>query len=219
MGPTDNSPDPRVLLQSIQIAEDRFIIPAICRELYYDFRNQKNVVVTEGNKTDLQAKFSSSDPPVTLAIGSFVNAIEQVTNPAYIELWNEYLWKICAEACVYIASPTNYSKFTASGEMVNNPKSITNEGQGATSVDLKDIKWKLDKLLMDRIDPLIAGAHEWMCINKSALPLYTCKECERERKSDPSGISYKRKTAWIHNIYPEDRHHHYEHENCDDDER
>ena len=207
MGPTDSSVDSRVLLHSIQIAEERFIKPALCKELYYDFRNLKNVIVTDANKTELQSKFTVSVPAVTLEVGEMVNAIEQVTNTYYVELWNEYLWKIAAEAVVYIASPSNYSRFTASGEMMNNPKSITNEGGGAASVELKDMKWKLDKMLMDRIDPLIEAMHEWLCDNKANLPLYKCKKCEHD---DHNGVSFKRKTAWIHAYNDHDRKHHEE---------
>lgn len=198
MGPTDSTVDPRVLLQSIQIAEERFIKPSICKELYYDFRNQKNVIVTEDNKTTLQEKFTNSSPAVTLVVGEMVNSIEEVVNQYYKELWNEYLWKIAAECVVYIASPTNYSRFTATGEVQNNPKNIANEGKGSETVELKDMKWKLDKMLMDRIDPLIEAMHEWLCENKQNLALYTCKKCA----TNETGVSVKRKTAFIHDIYP-----------------
>ena len=42
MGPTANSVDPRNILLAIQIAEDRFVRPVICKTLYNDFRNKKN---------------------------------------------------------------------------------------------------------------------------------------------------------------------------------
>ena len=206
MGPTEGTVDPRVLLQSIQIAEERFIKPSICKELYYDFRDKKNVIVTDVNKVALQALFASSEPAVVLVVGEMVNAIEQVDNAFYKALWNEYLWKIAAEAVVYIASPTNYSRFTSSGEVQNNPKSISNDGKSSETVDLKDMKWKLDKMLMDRIDPLIEAMHEWLCENKHNLPLYTCKKCA----TDETGTSFKRKTPWIHGIYSNQE------ENCED---
>ncbi|RFM30021.1 hypothetical protein DXN05_03350 [Deminuibacter soli] len=209
LGPINQDADPRQLLQSIQIAEDRFVRPAICAGLYEDFRRQKNVIVTDVNIDDLTAKVNAGNysEPITLSVGQMVNAIELVETPAYTELWNEYLWKVCAEAVVFIASPTNFSRFTAQGEMQNNPKSITGEGQGAASVELKDIKWKMDKLMMERIDPLIEAMHLWLCENKGNFPTYTCKGCTRQT----DGISIQRKSAWIPGLY--DRKRNCEHEN------
>jgi hypothetical protein len=205
LGPTHNSVDPRNILLAIQIAEDRFIKPAICKDLYNDFRNKKNVVVTEINKAFLQSCFPAD---VTLSVGEIVNAIELVDNQDYVDLWNEQLWKLVAECVVYIATPTNFSRYTAAGEMVNNPKSMGMDAQGSATVDLKDMKWKLDKMLMDRIDPLIAPTQEYICDNISKFPLYNCRKCECENNN---GISYKRKTGWIH-MYKEDCR-----DNCNDD--
>ena len=204
LGPVDGTVDPRNLLQAIQIAEERFIKPAICKELYYDLRDKKNIVVADVNKTDLQTKVQGSQTaPVTLVVGQIVNAVEFMTPsaPYYVELWNEYLWKICAEAVVYIASPTNYSRFTAAGEMENNPKTILNEGGGSNTVDLNKMKWKMDKLLMDRIDPLIEAMHDWLCDNKDKFPLYKCKQCNNA----VDGVSINRKTPWVHGIYGNNR--------------
>lgn len=199
-GPTDTNADPRVLLQAIQIAEDRFIKPAICKELYNDFRNKKNVIVTDINKANLESAFTES---VTLTIGQMVNSIELVDNSFYVELWNEHMWKLIAECVVYIASPTNYSKFTSSGEVNNNPQvmAIQTEGSGSASVSLKAMQWKLDQLLMNRIDPVMASMHEWICDNIGGFPLY-CKKCN----CNSNGTSYQRKTPWIH-VYDD-------HKNC-----
>lgn len=188
-------PDIKMLLNAIVIAEERFIKPTICKELYYDFRAQKNVLVTELNKEYLEDLMSDeADQTVTLKTGNIVNAIEFVTSDWYKELWYEHLWKITAEAVVYIASPTNYSRFEASGEMENNPKSITNEGQGAATVDLNKMKWKMDKMLMDRIDPLLAAMKEWMFDNRNHFAYYNCHNFYKE---DASGISIRRKSPWI----------------------
>lgn len=192
-GPTEDNVDPRVILQAIQIAEDRFIRPALCKDFYNDFRSKKNVVVTDINKAFLESEFTGS---VTLEVGEIVNAIEQVDNPHYVELWNEHLWKLIAECVVYIATPTNFSKFTASGEMVNNPRSISisNEGSSSATVSLKELQFKLDKLLMDRIDPLMQAMHEYICDNLGNFPLYNCKKCDSRTR----GASYARKTPWVH---------------------
>lgn len=191
-GPTDTNADPRVLLQAIQIAEDRFVKPAICKDLYNDFRAKKNVVVNSINKANLESAFTDT---VTLEIGEIVNAIELVDNPWYVELWNEHLWKLTAECVVYIASPTNYSKFTSSGEINNNPQvaAMQTEGTGSASVTLKTMQWKMDKILMDRIDPIKAVMHEWICDNIGHFPLY-CRQCN----CSSNGISSGRKSGWVH---------------------
>jgi hypothetical protein len=191
-GPTDANPDPRVILQAIQIAEDRFVKPAIGKDLYNDFRDKKNVVVTTINKTNLESAFNNG---AVLSNGEMVNAIELVDNAWYIQLWNEYLWKLTAECVIYIASPVNYSKFTASGEVNNNPQvmAIQTEGSGSSSVSLRSMQWKLDQILMNRIDPLKAAMHEWLCDNRGYFPLYN-----RSCKQNEDGISYQRKSGWIH---------------------
>ena len=195
LGPTDSNPDPRNLLNAIQIAEERFIKPLLGKALYDDIRKSKNTVVTADNVTELTEAVNEGNTGDTIVIsaGDIINAIELVENEDYVELWNEQLWKLVAECVVYIATPTNYSKHTATGEMVNNPKSISNEGSGANSVDLPDVKWKLDQLLQNRIEPLVASLKEYLCENRASFPLYK-GHCGRK---DMNGISVNGKTAWV----------------------
>ncbi|MCZ2085385.1 MAG: hypothetical protein LC112_14045, partial [Flavobacteriales bacterium] len=197
-GPTSHTADHRMIDQAIIIAEERFIKKSICKDLYEDFRNQKNAVVSSSNIATLTAGVNlfNNGEPIVLQNGNIVNALELVTNSWYVKLWNEYLWKICAEVVIYTATPTNFSEYTSQGEMINNPKSILNEGQGATSAGIKEVQWKMDKILMDRIDPLIQAMHDWICENKTEFPKY-CKPCA----CSEDGVSYKRKSGWIHNIY------------------
>lgn len=193
LAPTDNSVDPRNILQAISIAEDRFVRQAICKNLYNDFRSLKNVIVTDINKSFLQDLFPTG---VTLNDGDMVNAIELVSNSNYQTFWYEHLWKMVAECVLYIATPTNFSRYTAEGEMINNPKTIGMDGQGSASATLKELQWKMDKMMMDRIDPIIASAQEYLCDNVTLFPFYDCRKCCNE-----DGVSYKRKTAWIHGVY------------------
>ena len=197
-GPVDNAVSPRNLQDAITIAEERFIKPMMCKEFYYGMRDQKNTMVTALNKTYLETLVNEDNvgDPIELEIGEMVNSIDFVTNATWKEWWYEFGWKITAEAVVYIATPTNWVKYTSSGLMMNNPKSITNEGSGAASGDLKDVKWRMDKTLMDRLDPLIAASHEWLCDNRGGIVLYNCKRCACDEKN--SGISTSRKSPWIH---------------------
>lgn len=188
-GPTDNNVDPRLLLSSIQVAELRFIKPALGTSFYNYLRDTKNEVVDAGNKVALESATGK-----TLTIGQIVNASEFLSIDEK-ELWNDFLWKVTAECVVYVATPVNYSRYTSQGEIMNNPKSIALEGSASVSADLKDVKFKMDKLLMDRIDPLLAAMEEYICANKVKFPKY-----DRKCDCDVDGISFKRKSAWI-NVY------------------
>lgn len=205
-GPTDETPSPRLLLSAIQIAEERFVKPVLGSALYLDFRDKKNVVVTDVNKDFLETTINEElnlSETLTLEVGDIVNAIELVDDDWYVELWNEYVWKICAEAVVYTAIPTNFTRFTAQGEMQNNPRTMAfnGEGAGSASAELKDVKFIMDKTLMDRIDPLLAAMKEWICDNITHFPLYDSKKC----KCKTDGISVERKTGWVHGIYKDRR--------------
>lgn len=207
MGPTANDPDIGNIEKAIQIAEERFVKPLICKDLYNDFKTQKNVAVTDINKEYLESLFPTG---TILNVGALVNAIE-FCDTWYQTLWTEHLWKLLAECVIYVASPTNWSKYSSSGEMINNPKSISaDSGSGSNSVDLADIKWKMDKLLMDRIDPLIASTQEFLFDNRSSFPKYNCRDFSNccgdnvgsnSSVSNNSGISFQRKTAWVHGLY------------------
>lgn len=202
-GPTEDNVSPRFILSAIQIAEERFVKPAIGKEMYYDFRDQKNVVVTDVNKVYLEGLINDElqlDTPIELEVGDIVNSLELVTNDWYVQLWKEHLWKIAAEAVVYIAIPSNYTRFTSQGQMQNNPRTLSydGQGQGSQTAELKDVKFILDKTLMDRIDPLLAGMHEWICENKEQFTNYTkLKDC----KCNADGISVARKTGFVHGLY------------------
>ncbi len=199
----DENPGVRQLLAAIQIAEERFILPMIGRDMYYDFRNKKNVVVNSINKAFLEGLINegNTSEAVVLNEGDIVNALELVDNTWYKELWIEHLWKLTAECVIYIASPTNYSRFTSSGEMENNPKSITNEGQGSATVDLNKMKWKMDKMLMDRINPLITAFDAWMYANRGQFPLFK----NYADWNNNEVVDVKRKSPWITGIYKNDR--------------
>lgn len=191
--------DEKNIRAAIVIAEERFVKKMICKALYEDLRAQKNVVVTTANISALTVKvneFNTSEAK-SLRAGMIVNAIEQVTNEWYKKLWNEYLCQICAEAVMYVSTPTRWVQSTPKGEMLNAPPSVTLE-KDAASATLGDVRWKMDKLMQDRIDPLLEAMREWLCDNKDSFPKFDCYQCP---ETDSDGVSYKRKTGWIHDIY------------------
>lgn len=203
-GPVSEVPEIGNIEKAIQIAEERFVKPLICKDLYNDFRDQKNVVVTDINKEFLEDSFPTG---TILEVGSLVNAIE-FCDTWYQTLWTEHLWKLLSECVIYVASPTNWSRYASAGELVNNPKSISaDSGSGGNSVDLADMKWKMDKLLMDRIDPLIASTQEYLFDNRGSFPLHNCRDFSSlcgdnlAGRTNSTGISFQRKTAWVHGLY------------------
>lgn len=207
MAPIDGNSDARNIESAIIIAEERFVRKFMGYDFYDDFRNKKNVEVTSINIDFLtsQVNIGNTGETIALEVGQRINAIELVDNEWYRKWWNEFGWKLIAECVTYIATPTNYSKYTSQGQMQNSPKllGMAGSGSGSSSVDLKDIKWTMDKLLMDRIDPLIESSHEWLCKNRSWFSLYNSKPCPCE--SELSGVSFKRKTGWIHNVYDDEQ--------------
>lgn len=184
---------------AIVIAEERFVKKMLCKALYEDLRAKKNVMVTQTNLYQLQEKLNATNTSEdkTLKIGMVVNAIELVTDTWYVKLWNEYLWQICAEAVMYVSTPTRWVQSTPKGEMLNAPPSVTLE-KDAASAALGDVRWKMDKLLQDRIDPLLEAMREWLCDNKANFAKFDCYQCPEQ---DQDGVSFKRKTGWVHNIY------------------
>lgn len=201
MGPVSNNPDVNVLMNAIIVAEERYLKQAMGSRFYYDFRDKKNRLVTEENKDELESKVNEGNTgeAIELEVGDIVNAIEFVGHEFYKQWWFEFGWAIAAEAVVLIATPQNWLRHEASGEMINNPKTISMDsgGKGSQSGEIKDVQWKMKKAEQDRIDPLIAASHAWLCENRSYFELYD-KPCDCDGNN---GISVKRKTAWVHGVY------------------
>lgn len=202
--PSDNTISIRKYLNAIEIAEERFIRPAICSKFYDAISAEKNKVVTDDNKADLQteinAAFAGSET-YQLKVGDIINASEFLSENNKL-LWNTYLWKLTAECVRFTAIPEAYADFTEQGIMKNNPAipSIGDKANESASIDLKDAKWLMDKWLMDRMDPLTAAMQMWICEHKGNYPLY-CNDCGC---GDADGISVERKTDWITSIYDDD---------------
>jgi len=80
--------------------------------------------------------------------------------------------------------------------MQNNPAGPMG-GSGASGVPLQMIKFKMDKLLQDRIDPLVQAMRVWLCANKGELNLSLwdsrgCGNCEP---------THKKQTGFVYGIY------------------
>lgn len=205
---TDANVDPRQIFQNIVIAEERWIAPALCDELYYDLVAQKNKRVTVDNQADLFAEINAAlvakgAPPIPsgdmnkeMPVGTWINAIEFVTDAAYVELWEMFLGKITAEAVDLTTTVPSWLRHTSQGQQKNNPEVIGGNGQNSASGDRKDVQFKIDKFIQDRLDPLLARMELWICKRRSSYPLYT-KRCD----CDSDGVAFKRKTDWVFGGY------------------
>lgn len=194
--PTKQTLDPRTIQQSIIIAEERFIIPAIEYPMYYGLVNAKNVIVTDVNKATLQTKFSSN---TILKNGDVVNAFELLSLNDQT-LWLQQLWKLVAECVLIISMPDAFVQFGSEGVMHSMPTSSALHTQGMVTPDLKSVKWVMDKKLMDRIDPLLNSLTRFICyyqaLTPGIYPLYT-KECPCDK--DTTKIS--RATDFVLGLY------------------
>lgn len=192
--------DPRRIQDSIIVAEERFIRQFIGFDFYESLRAIKNVTVTSGNKTTLETAINATlTTPIALVVGDIVNAREYLTG-ANLLLWDEYLWKIIAECVMFLAFPENYTDFTSQGIVHNNPTAVGFDGAKTQTPELSVVKWQMDKKLMERIDPLLESMHQWICYKRKTdstiYPLY-----EKECATCGDGISYKRKSDILMDIY------------------
>lgn len=185
----DENADIRFLLNSIEVAEERFIAPALGDAFYEDFINRKNVQVTQLNRAtmlaDINASLTAAGKPTIdisqLPVGLWVNAIE-FCSLEYQLLWNRFLWKICAEATDVMAIAPSWLRSTAQGQQLNNPKSLTSEA-GSASGDRKDVEYKIDEMIQQRVYPLLARMKKWIQ-ERGDYPLF-----KDNKKND--GISSK----------------------------
>lgn len=199
--------DERMIWSNILIAERRFILPLLGYDFYTALVDSKNVVITSGNQAAMLTKVndyltSISGTTITssdLPVGMMVNAAEEMTE-ANQTLWKDYLCKLAAEAVELVMIVPTWVQHTNQGQQKNNPEVIGGNGQGSASADLKEVKYKEDKFLQDRIDPLTAALKMFLCKNKTTYPLYTgaCGE------NDTDGVSFHRKSPIIMGIYDDD---------------
>ena len=191
--PSKQTLDPRTIQQSIIVAEERFIRPAIGDALYEALCNAKNVLVTDANKAALQAKMTA----ITINNGDIVNAFEEMSTVNQ-KLWKQYLWKLTAEAVLIASVPDAFLQFSSEGIVHGAPPAGPMNSAGVVGPNLQDVKWLMDKKILDRIDPLVTATKNFICRNKLDYPLYTDCPCDDEP------VPPARKSQFIMNIYDDD---------------
>lgn len=188
--PIDGNADIRYVLNSIIIAERRFVRPMLGDAIYNDLCTAKNRIVTDANKTQMETLLNTSRDPlrrtITLNVGDYVNS-DDFLNSIQKALWQDYLHKIVAECVYFSALPTNRARFSGQGVQVNNPTTITLTANTA-SIELKDLKHLMDRALQDRIAPLMEDMHQYLC--KTGYPNYV-KDCG----CSSDGIPYQNKRS------------------------
>jgi hypothetical protein len=198
--PTDHEADPRTILNNIIIAERRFLEPVLCSTVYDALVNAKNVLVTDANKTTLQAEINAGRPAdreeIILNEGDYVNS-DTYLNTAQLALWKDHLHKITAECVWLVALPVHRARFVAGGVVKNFPETIS-ESRASVTVDLPDLKHLLDKGLNERITVLMGSMHKYLC--KVNYPGYD-KDCGCGDKGGPS----QKSSGVLFGLYDDDK--------------
>lgn len=202
-GPTQHKLDPRVIEQSIIIAEEGIIRVALGYDFYRALVDSKNTLITSGNKAAQQTLIMDSLPAgsqdVVLNEGDIVNAYENLSAENKT-LWTEHLWKLTAEVVILIAYPEGFVQIGSEGVHHKNPPVGPLTNTSIVSPDLRTMKWAMDKKHMMRIDPLREAMHLWLCKQQKAdSTKYTLYEKYCDCNAD--GVPYKRKTDVIIGIY------------------
>lgn len=206
--PTKQTLDPRTIQNSIIIAEERFIRPALGDDFYEALIESKNIVIDSGNKSTYESQIlAATGKAVTLIAGEILNAAE-LLSVDNLALWKQHLWKLTAECVMLLAVPEAFVQFGSEGVVHTSPVASPLNTTGISTPELKSVRWAMDKKLMDRIDPLMEAMHAWLCKRKASYPLYD-KDCD----CDANGVAYKRKTDWITGLYDDGD----ENSNCCDD--
>lgn len=196
----------RMIDAAIIIAEERLIRPTLGDDYYYTLLDEKNLLITSGNKAVQQALIDAAyqakgSTPKELVAGDMINATEYLSAESRA-LWNQHLWKLAAECVMMVAISDSFVQFSGTGVVHAQAQPGPLGGSGAVTPDLRSVKWAIDKKMSDKIDPMMEAMHQWLCRQKDAdsttYPDYA-KACDCNSK----GIAYKRKTDIILGIYPD----------------
>lgn len=207
---SDHTIDARKIENSIIVAEERLIRPALGYDFYQALIAEKNTVITSGNKAAQQALIDAAQPdpkPIALQIGDIVNAAEKLSAENAL-LWKMHLWKLTAECVALAAYPDSFVQFSSDGVVHKQASAGPMNMGGVVTPDLRSMKWAMDKKMMDRIDPLLESMHLWLCkqqkVDDSLYADYT-KHCD----CDHNGVAYKRKTDIVLGLYDDVDRRHY----------
>jgi hypothetical protein len=154
--PLNSRFDSQLLAPNIPVAEERFLIPCLCRAFYEDLIAQKTTDQSNYNPnigTGIVPKFG--------------------TNANYETLWKNYLEEVTARA-VYFMSLGNISIQSGSNGL------YLNDSQYAQNAGLGGLKFMKDEEL-EKINLAINRMKRYLCENSTLYPLWPvdtfCKDC------------------------------------------
>lgn len=156
-------------------AEERWLVPMLCRELYEDMITQRNT-----NNANYNPDFG----PIVAMFP---------TNAAYEALWIKYLYRYTAQAVVVEALPFIYAQIGSNGVFM---PTMTNN-QPASMRDVQFLRTEMT----NRLDATRELIESYLCENKQDFTLYpqsrckcktgcTCDVCKRSIKRNGGVVFY-----------------------------
>lgn len=153
--PLNSRFDAQLLAPNIPVAEERILIPKLCRAFYDDLIAQKT--------TD-QSNYNPDIGPVVPKFGA---------NADYETLWKNYLQEVTARA-VFMMSLDDITLQTGSNGL------FINNSQFAESAGIEGMKVKEDRAL-EKLNLATQRMLAYLCKNKDLYPLWPydkfCKDC------------------------------------------
>jgi hypothetical protein len=153
--PTNSRFDAQLLAPNIPTAEERHLVPVLCRAFYEDLIAQKT--------TD-DSNYNDCIGPIVPKFGG---------NADYETLWKNYLQEVNARA-VFLQSLDDIVLQTGSNGL------FINESQYATAAGIEGMKTKEDRA-MEKLNLSINRMLAFLCKNKDNYPLWPydlfCKDC------------------------------------------
>lgn len=148
--------DSQLVSPFLGIAEYRFLLPIICKDMFDDMLSKKNATASNYNPN----------------VGALVQAFP--ADPLYEVLWVQFIMHLSSWSVMFLALPTIAIQ-TGSGGL------FMNDSQFAESAGEKGAKYLQDSILNNSIKTLQQALEDYLCNNYADYPLFPkdskCKDC------------------------------------------
>lgn len=175
--PTNSRFDSQLLAPNVALAEERFLIPVLCRSFYEDLIAQKS--------TD-RSNYNSS-------IGGIVQKFQ--SNANYETLWVNYLAEYVARGVLYMSMDDIAMQTGSNGLYLNNSQFSENAG-------VSGLKYKQDAM-RQKLDLCKTRMLRFLCKNAADYPLWPkdkfCKDCGCSCDDDCDCEGQKPKSKYLDN--------------------
>jgi hypothetical protein len=169
--PTTARFDVNVLAPHVLSAEERFVIPILGKDLYYDLVLKQNPLESNYNP----------------AVGAIVNKFIAPAPAAYEDLWISYLMRYIAYAVYYEVLPFIAVQVSSKGIYQNDSEFAQNSG-------VSGVRFLQDNM-MQKIDNLKPLLEEYLCKNKSNFILFDSRNCPCDDECNSCNCGYHIKTG------------------------